>query len=63
MEGNPKAKILVVDDMLTNIGILDKILNTEYEILTATSGKEALKIDSGDGGTPGDWKKRSKASL
>ena len=44
MEGNPKAKILVVDDMLTNIGILDKILNTEYEILTATSGREALKI-------------------
>jgi diguanylate cyclase (GGDEF)-like protein len=44
LEGNPKAKILVVDDMLINIRILDKILNTEYEILTATSGREALKI-------------------
>jgi diguanylate cyclase (GGDEF)-like protein len=44
MEGSPKQIILIVDDMPTNIGILDRILNAEYQILTAGSGREALKI-------------------
>jgi diguanylate cyclase (GGDEF)-like protein len=39
-----KETILIVDDMAANIEILAGILNSEYEILFATSGKEALEI-------------------
>jgi diguanylate cyclase (GGDEF)-like protein len=44
---NPKQTILIVDDMATNIEILDGILNSEYEILFATSGNDALEIATG----------------
>ncbi len=40
----PRQTILVVDDTVANIQILDGILNSEYEILFATSGKDALEI-------------------
>jgi diguanylate cyclase (GGDEF)-like protein len=46
MDGASKPTILVVDDITTNIEILDGILNTEYEILFATNGKDALEIAS-----------------
>ena len=44
MEETAKPKILVVDDVLINNEIMKRILNTEYDILPATSGKEALEI-------------------
>jgi diguanylate cyclase (GGDEF)-like protein len=40
----PRPTILIVDDMVTNIEILDGVLNSEYEILFATSGSDALEI-------------------
>jgi diguanylate cyclase (GGDEF)-like protein len=36
--------ILIVDDMPSNIEILDEILSSQYDILFATSGQEALDI-------------------
>ncbi len=37
-------RILIVDDMLVNLKILDKILTSEgYEVVLASSGEEALK--------------------
>jgi diguanylate cyclase (GGDEF)-like protein len=42
----PKQTILIVDDMVTNIEILDGILSSEYEVLFATNGQDALKIAS-----------------
>jgi diguanylate cyclase (GGDEF)-like protein len=39
-----KQTILIVDDMPANIEILAGILHTEYEILFATNGKDALEI-------------------
>jgi diguanylate cyclase (GGDEF)-like protein len=39
-----KQSVLIVDDMSANIEILDGILNQEYEILFATSGRDALEI-------------------
>lgn len=39
-----KEKILIVDDKPENITILDSILNNEYDIMTATSGEQALKL-------------------
>jgi diguanylate cyclase (GGDEF)-like protein len=39
-----KQTILVVDDMASNIEIMDGVLNQDYEILFATSGPEALEI-------------------
>jgi diguanylate cyclase (GGDEF)-like protein len=41
-----KQTVLIVDDMPTNIEILDGILNSEYVILFATNGKDALEIAS-----------------
>jgi diguanylate cyclase (GGDEF)-like protein len=41
---NPKSTILIVDDMVTNIEILDGILSSEYDVLFATNGLDALKI-------------------
>ena len=35
--------VLVVDDIDTNVEILDEILNSKYNILTASNGKEALE--------------------
>jgi diguanylate cyclase (GGDEF)-like protein len=40
----PRKIILIVDDMVTNIEILGGILNDEYEVLFATSGRDALEI-------------------
>ena len=38
------ARVLVVDDILPNVKLLEAKLSTEYyEVLTATSGAEALK--------------------
>jgi diguanylate cyclase (GGDEF)-like protein len=39
-----KQTILVVDDAVSNIEILNGILDTDYEILFATCGKDALEI-------------------
>ena len=39
-----KSKILVVDDNPDNLTIMNKILNEEYEVKTATTGEEALEI-------------------
>jgi diguanylate cyclase (GGDEF)-like protein len=41
---NAKQIILIVDDMATNVEVLDSILNSEYEILFALTGKDALEI-------------------
>ncbi|MDL2284362.1 diguanylate cyclase [Oxalobacter sp. OttesenSCG-928-P03] len=42
MENHQQFTILVVDDEKTNLMVLHKILYPEYNILTATSGEEAL---------------------
>jgi diguanylate cyclase (GGDEF)-like protein len=39
-----KQTLLIVDDMVSNIEILDGILGADYDILFATSGKDALQI-------------------
>ncbi len=39
-----KPTILVVDDTISNIEVLDEVLGSEYEIIFATNGKEALDI-------------------
>ena len=39
-----KERILIVDDIPDNIGILDNILNFKYDILAATSGADAIEI-------------------
>ncbi len=45
MEGiHAKQTVLVVDDTPENIDVLDGILESEYRIKAATSGKIALKI-------------------
>jgi len=37
-------KVLIVDDVESNIMILEEILKDDYEILTAKNGKDALKV-------------------
>jgi len=37
-------KILVVDDEPTNIRLLERIFNRHYQVLSATSGKEAMEL-------------------
>ncbi len=44
MNKMPKETILIVDDTVANIQILDSILNSEYEVLFATDGRDALEI-------------------
>ncbi|MBF0544242.1 MAG: response regulator [Candidatus Riflebacteria bacterium] len=39
-----KAKILIVDDLPSNIEILADLLEEEYEVFFATSGKEAIDL-------------------
>ncbi len=39
-----KRKILVVDDVPTNITILTEILMSDYKMVCATNGKDALKL-------------------
>ena len=39
-----RQKVLIIDDLPTNIQVLSEILENEYEIFFATSGKEGLEI-------------------
>lgn len=39
-----KQSVLIVDDMVSNIEILSGVLGSEYDVLFATSGKDALDI-------------------
>ena len=41
---NECSKVLIVDDSRTNIAILKDILSDDYEVFSALSGKETLKI-------------------
>jgi len=41
---NRKQTVLVVDDQIANVEILNSVLEDEYEILFATSGKETIEI-------------------
>ncbi len=41
-----KQNILIVDDMTSNIEVLNGVLGSDYEIMFATSGKEALEMAS-----------------
>jgi diguanylate cyclase (GGDEF)-like protein len=41
---NIKQTILIVDDAPTNIEILSEVLDSEYEVLFATSGEDALNV-------------------
>lgn len=43
MEGK-KQMVLIVDDMASNIEVLNNVLGQEYEILFATNGKDAVEI-------------------
>jgi len=44
MEKDTRFTLLIVDDEATVLSVLNKILSGEYEILTAKTGKEALKL-------------------
>jgi CheY-like chemotaxis protein len=39
-----RASILVVDDDVTNIMMLAQLLQTEYEVIFATGGEQALEL-------------------
>ena len=46
-ENMKRSKVLVVDDLPTNVKIITAVLKRDYEIIPAYSGKEALeKVDS-----------------
>ncbi len=42
MDSQDKKKILVIDDVAANIGILNQALQDEYEVLFASSGEDGL---------------------
>ncbi|MBP2643191.1 MAG: diguanylate cyclase response regulator [Firmicutes bacterium] len=46
MEGTeqPREKILIVDDSPFNLTFMKDILNSDYDVITALSGKQALEI-------------------
>ncbi|MDX2441272.1 MAG: EAL domain-containing protein [Desulfobacterales bacterium] len=44
MKSSDKRKILIVDDIPTNINVLTEILMSDYTLACATSGKDALKL-------------------
>jgi len=44
VKGMDRQKILIVDDMPTNVKILGEALRPNYDIVVATSGKKALEI-------------------
>lgn len=46
--GEDKPKVLIVDDQLLNIKLLETVLQEEYCVMTASDGKEALRIASGE---------------
>lgn len=39
-----RQKVLIIDDLPTNIQVLSEILESEYEIFFATSGREGIEI-------------------
>lgn len=47
-----RQTILIVDDSMLNIFMLTELLHSDYNILTATSGKDALSIAFSDGDPP-----------
>jgi putative two-component system response regulator len=47
-----KSTVLVVDDVYTNVVILEEILKDDYNIITAFNGKEALDKLRGAGSLP-----------
>jgi len=44
MDKDTKPKLLVVDDEASVLSVLNRILSGEYEIITAKTGNEALKL-------------------
>lgn len=44
MLSQENPKILIVDDIPPNIAILEEELNIDYEIVTATNGKQAAGL-------------------
>jgi len=44
MEKNSKYTILIVDDEVSVLTMLNRILSDEYEVVTAKAGKEALRV-------------------
>ncbi len=44
MNNEKKAKIIVVDDNVTNLNIVRKALEDEYDLVLIPSGEKALKI-------------------
>jgi diguanylate cyclase (GGDEF)-like protein len=41
---NSKPSVLIVDDEISNLKVLNQILSSEYDILTAQSGKETVEL-------------------
>lgn len=46
-KGNDKPRILIVDDQLFNLKFLESALKEDYIVMTATNGKDALKLAMG----------------
>jgi len=44
MDKDTKSKLLIVDDEASVLAVLNRILSGEYEIITAKTGNEALKL-------------------
>lgn len=44
MNNHDKHKILIVDDVPTNITVLTEILMSDYKMVCATNGKDAIKL-------------------
>jgi len=44
MDKDSKSRLLIVDDEASVLAVLNRILSEDYEILTAKTGKEALKL-------------------
>ncbi len=44
MECKTRQTVLIIDDMVANIEILNGILNSDFEILFATSGSDGLEV-------------------
>ena len=57
---NEKHTILLVDDEVNNLQLLRRTLRNDYNILTASNGKEALEIVEGKGNEIALIKKKKK---
>jgi PAS domain S-box-containing protein len=44
MDADMKQSVLIVDDEISNLKVLNQILSSEYDVLTAQSGQEALEL-------------------